>query len=201
LPGYYSPCKRRSRSKSQVHPNPLPTANAGTFIEFCREHREPRRPGYCELLPVRLHLLDEEANRDNFHHCGWARRFHAYVSEALRSPVALAFWGNRGVTPKVRYGGYSVQQLLSLVPEGVTLIAEMSAPTKAGQPDSYLLPTRDIVAPSDDSEIRQSLQALNPALPGLRRDGDEFQFGIHYGARVEFEYEVTSATPRPSHRP
>jgi hypothetical protein len=224
------------------------------------------------------------------------------------------------------------QQLLSLVPEGVPLVAEMSAPTKVGQPDSYLLLTRDntedmaeflalsgvdssqqmhqviylagggqgvgpkdhsllvsghfdrdrifraavfngasmveflgvpvlvvspparelnivheprwlavqhsttaifgseasvreeiarelagkpadvllmkrlarlrpqddiwcmIVAPSDSAEIRQSLQALNPALPGLLHEGDEFQFGIHYGTHVEFEYEVTSAT-------
>ena len=35
------------------------------------------------------------------------------------------------------------QRLLSLVPEGVPLVAEMSAPTKEGQPDSYLLLTRD----------------------------------------------------------
>jgi hypothetical protein len=56
------------------------------------------------------------------------------------------------------------------------------------QDDSWCM----IVAPSDSAEIRQSLQTLNPALPGLLHEGDSFQFGIHYGAHVEFEYEVTS---------
>lgn len=58
------------------------------------------------------------------------------------------------------------------------------------QDDSWCM----IVVPSNSAEIRQSLQALDPALPALLHEGDSFQFGTHYGAHVEFEYEITSAT-------
>jgi hypothetical protein len=42
-------------------------------------------------------------------------------------------------------------------------------------------------------EMRHSFDSLNPKLAELVEEKDAFQFGIHYGARVEFEYEITSA--------
>jgi hypothetical protein len=52
-----------------------------------------------------------------------------------------------------------------------------------------------IAAINDSAEIRHSLQAFDPSLPGLLHEGDAFQFGIQYGKHVAIEYEVTSASP------
>lgn len=43
-----------------------------------------------------------------------------------------------------------------------------------------------------DGGIRDALQLLNPKLANLIRDGDTLQFGIHYGGRIEFEYEINT---------
>jgi hypothetical protein len=41
-------------------------------------------------------------------------------------------------------------------------------------------------------EIRSALAAIDPELAAGLKDGDAFQFGIHYGRHVEFEYEITT---------
>jgi hypothetical protein len=41
-------------------------------------------------------------------------------------------------------------------------------------------------------EIRDVLAVIDPKLAAGLKDGDAFQFGIHYGRRVEFEYEITT---------
>jgi len=45
-----------------------------------------------------------------------------------------------------------------------------------------------------NSDIRDSLAAINPKLAELLKDGDTLQFGIHYGRQIEFEYEITTLT-------
>ena len=52
-----------------------------------------------------------------------------------------------------------------------------------------------VSAVHESDEIRHSLQAFDPSLPGLLHEGDAFQFGIQYGKHVAIEYEVTSASP------
>jgi hypothetical protein len=42
-------------------------------------------------------------------------------------------------------------------------------------------------------EMRHSFDSFNQKLAELVHEEDAFQFGIRYGARVEFEYEITSA--------
>jgi hypothetical protein len=43
-------------------------------------------------------------------------------------------------------------------------------------------------------EIYNTLGELNPALADMVENGGAFQFGIHYGAHVDFEYEVTASS-------
>lgn len=45
-----------------------------------------------------------------------------------------------------------------------------------------------------NGEIRYALDALEPTLGELIRAGDGFEFGIHYGRQVEFEYEGTAVS-------
>jgi hypothetical protein len=42
------------------------------------------------------------------------------------------------------------------------------------------------------TEIRSALAVINSELAAELKDGDAFQFGIHYGRHVEFEYEITT---------
>ena len=42
-----------------------------------------------------------------------------------------------------------------------------------------------------DHEIHDVLAKLSPELAELAKSGNELEFGIHYGRRVDFEYEVT----------
>ena len=48
------------------------------------------------------------------------------------------------------------------------------------------------------SDLREALAALNPKLAELLKDGDTLQFGVHYGRKIEFEYEVTTASSHPA---
>jgi hypothetical protein len=48
--------------------------------------------------------------------------------------------------------------------------------------------------PAWSSEIRDALAVIDPQLAAGLKDGDAFQFGIRYGRRVEFEYEITTAS-------
>jgi hypothetical protein len=43
-------------------------------------------------------------------------------------------------------------------------------------------------------ETRRALGSLDPMLADPAHDGDAFQFGIHFGRQVEFEYEITPAS-------
>jgi hypothetical protein len=43
-------------------------------------------------------------------------------------------------------------------------------------------------------ETRRALGSLDARLADPAHDGDAYQFGIHYGRRVEFEYEITAAS-------
>jgi hypothetical protein len=43
-------------------------------------------------------------------------------------------------------------------------------------------------------ETRRVLGSLDPVLADPAHDGDAFQFGIHFGRQVEFEYEITPAS-------
>jgi hypothetical protein len=51
-----------------------------------------------------------------------------------------------------------------------------------------------LARPIYSDEIRSMLQSLDAKLADSFQDGDTFLFGIHYGRRVEFEYEFN--TPR-----
>jgi hypothetical protein len=42
-----------------------------------------------------------------------------------------------------------------------------------------------------NDEIRGLLATLDPKLANIARSGDSFELGIHFGRRVEFEYDVT----------
>jgi hypothetical protein len=53
--------------------------------------------------------------------------------------------------------------------------------------------------PTRNDEIYRALAALNPQLAELARSGEAFEFGMHYGSRVEFEYEVTMAATQNNH--
>jgi len=48
--------------------------------------------------------------------------------------------------------------------------------------------------PAWSPEIRSALAVIDPELAAGLKDGDAFQFGIRYGRRVEFEYEITTAS-------
>ena len=54
-------------------------------------------------------------------------------------------------------------------------------------------------APTPNDEIQRALATLNPQLAELAQSGEAFEFGIHYGRRVEFEYEVTAPSAAASH--
>jgi hypothetical protein len=45
-----------------------------------------------------------------------------------------------------------------------------------------------------DLEIQDVLAELNPKLAEVAQSGNEFEFGLYYGKRVEFEYAVTFAS-------
>ena len=38
--------------------------------------------------------------------------------------------------------------------------------------------------------MRNALAVIDPEMAAELKDGDAFQFGIHYGRYVEFEYEI-----------
>ena len=44
-----------------------------------------------------------------------------------------------------------------------------------------------------NGDIRDALGLLDPKLANLVQDGDTFQYGIHYGRDIEFEYGVNTA--------
>lgn len=46
--------------------------------------------------------------------------------------------------------------------------------------------------PAWSPEIQDALAGIDPELATGLKDGDTFQFGIHYGRHVEFEYEITT---------
>jgi hypothetical protein len=51
-----------------------------------------------------------------------------------------------------------------------------------------------------NADVQRALSLLDGDLAALTEDGDGFQFGIHFGRRVRFEYEITRASggsPRP----
>jgi hypothetical protein len=50
---------------------------------------------------------------------------------------------------------------------------------------------------SRNDEIRLLLDSFDPMLAETAHDGDTFQFGIHYGRLVEFEYELTAPSSVP----
>jgi hypothetical protein len=54
-----------------------------------------------------------------------------------------------------------------------------------------------LAVPTRNPEIRAALEALDTRLADLAGDAEEFQFGVRYRKQVEFEYEVTTATPAP----
>ena len=54
-------------------------------------------------------------------------------------------------------------------------------------------------APTLNDEIYRALASLNPELAEFVRSGDAFAFSMHYGRRVEFEYEVTTAPTQNNH--
>jgi hypothetical protein len=43
-------------------------------------------------------------------------------------------------------------------------------------------------------KARNALAPIDPTLAERLKDGDQFQFGIHYGRHVELEYEITTAS-------
>ena len=47
-------------------------------------------------------------------------------------------------------------------------------------------------------EIRDLLAKLSPELADLAESGSELEFGVHYGRRLDFDYEVTLASARAS---
>jgi hypothetical protein len=51
-----------------------------------------------------------------------------------------------------------------------------------------------LIRPVSSNEIRSVLEAVGATLADHLQDGHTFEFGIHYGRRVEFEYEVNTPT-------
>jgi hypothetical protein len=51
-----------------------------------------------------------------------------------------------------------------------------------------------LARPVYSDALRSMLQALDAKLADSLQDGDTFEFGIHYGRRVEFEYEFDTPT-------
>jgi hypothetical protein len=43
-------------------------------------------------------------------------------------------------------------------------------------------------------DVQRALSMLDTTLASLTEDGDAFEFGIHFGRRVRFEYEITRAS-------
>jgi hypothetical protein len=55
-------------------------------------------------------------------------------------------------------------------------------------------PIQSVVSLSSSQEIHDMLAKLSPELAELAQSGSELALGVHYGRRVDFEYEVTFAS-------
>ena len=55
-------------------------------------------------------------------------------------------------------------------------------------------PVRSLSLPTWGQEIYVVLAKLNPELADLAKSGNDLEFGLYYGRRIEFEYELTSAS-------
>ena len=97
-----------------------------------------------------------------------------------------------------------LEATLAILGTETSVREELNRAVTGSAPDASLIQRRSHLRPDDDAwcivktlpakdEIRRSLYAFDPSLPGLLHDGDGFEFGFRYGARVEFEYEVTTA--------
>jgi hypothetical protein len=53
---------------------------------------------------------------------------------------------------------------------------------------------RNLSSHAENQEIHYELAQLNPELAEIAQSGNQLEFGLHYGRRVEFEYEVTFAS-------
>jgi hypothetical protein len=60
-------------------------------------------------------------------------------------------------------------------------------------------PVRTLSSPAGDQGIQSMLAMLNPELAELWESGGEFEFGLHYGRHIAFEYEVTMASTHGGH--
>jgi len=134
---------------------------------------------------------------------------------ALENGASKHEWGGQLVLrlpPFAREKGMVPESRWLVVPEATMAILgtetsvreELNRAVTGRAPDASLIQRRSHLRPDDDAwcivkalpakdEIRQSLSAFDPTLPGLLHDGDGFEFGFRYGARVEFEYEVSTA--------
>ncbi len=125
-------------------------------------------------------------------------------SEWRGLPVLLVppFAREKGMMPESRWL-VVLRATIAILGTETSVREELNQALTESAPDASLMQRRSHLRPDDDAwcivkalpaqaEIRRSLYAFDPALPGLLHDGDGFEFGIRYGARVEFEYELTT---------
>jgi hypothetical protein len=120
-------------------------------------------------------------------------------------PVLLVppFAREKGMVPESRWL-VVLEATTAILGTETSVRVELNRAVTGSAPDASLIEMRSHLRADDDAwcivkalpakdEIRRSLYVFDPSLPGLLHDGDGFEFGIRYGARVEFEYEVTRA--------
>ena len=119
-------------------------------------------------------------------------------------PVLLVtpFAREKGMVPESRWLAV-LEATMAILGTETIVREELDRAVTGSAPDASLIQRRSHLRPDDDTwcivkalpakdEIRRSLYAFDPSLPWLLQDGDGFAFGFRYGARVEFEYEVTT---------
>jgi hypothetical protein len=118
-------------------------------------------------------------------------------------PVLLVppFAREKGMLPESRWL-VVLDATMAILGTETSVRVELNRAVTGSAPDASLIQRRSHLRADDDAwcivkalpakdEIRRSLYVFDPSLPGLLHDGDGFEFGIRYGAQVEFEYEVT----------
>ena len=140
---------------------------------------------------------------------------HRIFKAALENGASKREWRGLGVLlvpPFAREKGMVPQSrwlvvlaaTMAILGTETSVREELNRAFAGSAPDASLIQKRSHLRPDDDAwcmvkalpikgEIRRSLYAIDPTLPGLLHDGDGFEFGFRYGARVEFEYEITTA--------
>lgn len=119
-------------------------------------------------IPV-LEIQPFARERDSFKHVRWL---------AILDSKVLVF----GTIPTLRR---ELDRYSDRRPPDSLLLSRLSRLRSKDQTWTLLSP------PTHSAEIQHLLSTLDPELTEIAQSGRALEFGIHYGRRIEFEYEIT----------